>query len=275
MSSKLLLSLSLLLNVVFVVIMLLFWPREADDESASTGNEIAVAVPLTKEADVPVELETKLINLQTDLAEQKAAYEQQLLSLRGELVQAEKQLKELEQGMLPPLVIPSGPQETGVAFGKIQHELIKLRMAFPETPDQDADNYNEYILWMDQVMLGLAPVHSEAERLRKLPGEDPQLREFISTSLGTTLGVDASTQSKIDALYDAYYKKAIEAELIGKRPSHNDAKLYDQWWRERKQLSEQATAEIKELLPPDKQKILEDFYHPNNVLYSAFSKAKF
>lgn len=213
-----------------------------------------------------IDLESKLISLEADIVELKEQHAEEVQTLVDELTQADITVAELKQGLLPPLVIPTTPRGYGKAFGDLQRKMVELSKDYPERPEKGTEAYREFMLRLDEVMQNMAPVMIGIEEMMQMPEASPERAEFVSSSLGATLGLDPAQQRQVDAIIADSHAEAVESGLLSSE-SPWTANLSEEQQANRREQSIWAYEQVGKLLNDEQTHDFVDFYSREDFLY--------
>ncbi len=258
---KLLLSLSLLFNLVLGAGLIVSLTREPE---IVTQTERVVV----KEYVNPnIDLESKLIRLEADLTLLKEEHAEELQVMANELAQADVTIAEMQQGLLPPLVIPSTAEEYGKAMGDLQRELILLRKKYPRgRPDIGTEEFDEYVNTVTLFQQDYIPLALHLGNLRKLPVSDAKREAYVVSHVGAALALDDDAQGKVGRIVGDYYAQMRETKLL----SDNEIQQV-----ELQKMSQEAYEKVKGSLPPEQQVDFEIIFRRNDFLYNLHSSYGF
>lgn len=264
---KPLLIISLILNVVLLTAMLIPSGQESDYQ----GRVIKVPVSSTAGSSRSlIETETALINARADIADLQETigeYEQMVAELKHELTEAEEVMRQMENGLLPPLVIPTDKRSLGETVGRMQRKFIELKEAFPERPPGDTEAYEIYVGMLDEALREFAPILLNVEQLDTLAIGSEGFDEYVAGSLTSTFGLkgDAAKQVKDIVFYAHVEAETALLDLLNGGDRDRFSKVQET-------ISRQAATRIREMLSPDQQVLFDKYFDEDYFLYESEPK---
>lgn len=197
---KPLLALSLLLNLCLLTALGYLLAR--GPEVVTETREVVV----TKTLNPNIDLETRVIALAAELAQEREKREAEVESYKQKLAEADTALVQVREGLTPEMAILAKARETGKIIGDIQRRTFSLYADFSKMPDPESEQYAEYKRRTEAISALMTE-----DRIRELyyyeglPFECEERQHFMAASLGASLGVDGNTQAGINDIFEFAY----------------------------------------------------------------------
>jgi hypothetical protein len=239
---KPLLALSLLLNLCLLT---------AFGYLLARGPQVVIEkepVVVTKTLNPNIELETRVIALEAELAQVKALYADEV----EKLAEAQEEIVAWERGRVPETLLLDGPRGYGQALGRFQRGVLTLSRQYPTRPPEGSPQYTDYNAQSDALSPYIAPYWEQYRLLARSPESDPDRQAFMAASVGATLGLDDVRQEQLDAVFASAYARLQEEGLLSEKRDYFFTSDRAKSTR-REVIEQQAYEQTLALLTPEEQ----------------------
>ncbi|MDP0498385.1 MAG: hypothetical protein Q7Q73_19510 [Verrucomicrobiota bacterium JB024] len=185
---KPLLALSLLLNLCLLTALGYLLAR--GPEVVTEMKEVVV----TKTLNPNIELETRVIALEAELAQAKELYAGGV----EKLAEAQEEIVAWERGRVPEMLLLDGPRAYGQALGCFQRGVLELSRQYPTRPPEGSPQHADYEAQSDALNPYIGPYWEQFRILERSPESDPDRQAFMAASVGATLGLDDVRQEQLE-----------------------------------------------------------------------------
>ena len=218
-----------------------------------------------------------------------AAVEDEVLRLRSNYLEAEKQLRALEatedladaehpaddaelEYELPPLVIPASLRESAALMGSAKIAFYEFGQRYPDGPPaMDSPVYIEYVKEFDLLMAELTPVMLGMQGMGDPAEMDASSRAaFFTEMYASSLGLESSQSQSLEQILSAAHQQVIELKLREQDiPELEENRA--SWQDRRKELSAGTWEQMKQHMPVEQQAMFQELYGPDYLYVLQFS----
>ncbi len=250
---------------------------------------------IADQAKLQAELSAALEELKAErLAHERSrdrlvAVEEEVLRLRSNYLEAERQLRALEatenladaehpagdaelEYELPPLVIPANLRESAALLGSAKIAFYEFGQKYPDGPPaMDSPDYIEYAKEFDILMAELTPVMLGMQGMGDPAEMDASSRAaFFTEMYSSSLGLESSQSESLEQILSAAHQQVIELKLREQDiPDLEESRA--SWQQRREELSAETWEQMKRHIPTEQQAMFQELYGPDYLYGLQFS----